>query len=448
MRNRSIAAFAALALFVIPACAPGSDSASDRPEEKPASEVQTDPAELGDVTLTVWDQEVRGGQEEQITKLNKAFEREYPNIEINRVPRSFDDLRNTSKLGLTGNEAPDVLQVNNGKQDMGSFVEAGLLQPLDSYAEAYGWGERFSDSVLRLSKYPDSGDQIGEGKLYGLPQTAELVGIFYNKEKLAELDLEPPKTWREFDAALEKARSAGELPIQFGNLEKTPGIFLFSFAMHRFGDPQTESELALGAPGATWDTDANRKAARQLLDWADANYLTRGFSGVTEDDAWEKFASGTGVFHVSGTWLTADLQEAMGENVGFLLPPPNNDQSSVTGGTGLPFAISAKSQNQDAAAAYIEFITSAEAMKVLAETGNLPVNEAGSQGAKGLQRQVFDAWQQTTGSESLVPYLDYATGSAFETITGGVEQLLSKQLEVPAFLEKLQKDLDSGSGGN
>jgi raffinose/stachyose/melibiose transport system substrate-binding protein len=46
-----------------------------------------------------------------------------------------------------------------------------------------------------------------------------------------------------------------------------------------------------------------------------------------------------------------------------------------------------------------------------------------------------------------VPYLDYATPNAYEVITGAVEQLLAKQLDVEAFLGKLQADLDSSRGG-
>ena len=40
--------------------------------------VQTDVAKMGDVTLTVWDQEVRGGQDEQMKQLNQAFQTSTP----------------------------------------------------------------------------------------------------------------------------------------------------------------------------------------------------------------------------------------------------------------------------------------------------------------------------------------------------------------------------------
>jgi raffinose/stachyose/melibiose transport system substrate-binding protein len=432
------------AVLVLAGCAPGS---TNQPAQPPAGDVKTDVAALGQVTLTIWDQETRGGQEAQISALNTQFQAKYPNIRINRVPRSFDDLRSTVKLGLTGTDAPDIAQVNNGKQDMGAFVKAGLLRPLDAYAAAYQWTQRFPEPVRKLASYPDTGDSLGEGKLYGLPQTGELVGIFYNKAKLTDLGLQPPKTWADFDAALARAKSAGQLPIQIGNLEKSAGPYLFGLAMHRFGNAAEETGLATGRAGATWPAEANRAAARQVVDWVDKGYLTTGFAGLKGDDSWARFGQGEGLFHIDGTWLTPDLKAAMGDNVGFLLPPEKDGKVTVTGGTGLPWAISSKSKNPDAAAAYINFITSPDAMKVLADNGNLPVLEADKQTASGLQRDVFDAWQRASSSPGLVPYLDYATPNAYEVITGAVEQLLAKQLDVEAFLGKLQADLDSSRGG-
>ena len=61
--------------LALAACAPGGGSSgSSSSSDKPASSVTTDAAKLGDVTLTVWDQEVRGGQEKQMSTLIKQFQ--------------------------------------------------------------------------------------------------------------------------------------------------------------------------------------------------------------------------------------------------------------------------------------------------------------------------------------------------------------------------------------
>jgi raffinose/stachyose/melibiose transport system substrate-binding protein len=86
-------------------------------------------------------------------------------------------------------------------------------------------------------------------------------------------------------------------------------------------------------------------------------------------------------------------------------------------------------------------------MKVVASSGNLPVLDAAQQGGAGPARDVLDRWQEASTSQKMVPYLDYATPNAYEVVGGAVEQLMAKQLDVEAFLGKLQADLESSRGG-
>lgn len=447
-RIRTAVVLCLAVLTTLTACVPGSNLPDTRPSDRKTGDIRTDPAAMGELTLTVWDQEVRGGQDKQMTALNAEFQRRYPNITINRVPRSFDDLRNTTRLGLTSVQAPDVVQVNNGRQDMGAYVKAGLLQPMDGYAEVYRWHQRFPATVLRLSRYPSSGEPLGEGKLYGLPQGGELVGIFYNRRKLQQLGIAPPRTWAEFDAALRKAKQAREVPIQFGNLEKSAGIHLFGFALNRFVSTEDAYKLATGRQGVFWAGASQKSAAELLVHWADQGMLTPGFSGLGSDAAWREFAEDRGVFLVSGTWLMADLEAAMGDKVGFVLPPSDDGKLAVTGGTSVPFAISARSRHPDAAAAYIEFVTSSRGMALMAEHGNVPVVEAASQRPPtAIRSEVFSSWAHASETGGLVPYLDYATPTAYDTVTSVVEGLLAKRLSPQQVLEKLQADVDASRGG-
>ncbi|MGH3425529.1 MAG: ABC transporter substrate-binding protein, partial [Nocardioidaceae bacterium] len=290
-------------MLLASACTPGSEGGAGT--ETKAQDVNTDISGVGDVTLTVWDQEVRGGQAEQIKQLNKAFQAKYPNVTIKRVSRSFDDLRKTLRLAITNDEAPDVVQANNGRSDMGQFVSAGLLQSLDGYAKAYGWADRYPASVRALSSYSTDGKDFGTGNLYGLPQAGELVGLWYNKSKLEDLGLEVPRTTADLQKALAAAKAAGELPIQFGNLDGWPGIHDFGFVQNQFVPREDIRDLGFGRAGSSWTTPENQAAASTFDDWVDKGYFTEDFNGVGYDPAWHRFAKGEGVFLVAGTWLLA-----------------------------------------------------------------------------------------------------------------------------------------------
>ncbi len=440
---RLLLAASAFGITAVAACAPGSSSTPSTSPPASASAVQTDAAKMGAVTLLVWDQEVRGGQAAQMAQLIKEFEAKYPNVKIKRVSRSFDDLNTTLRLALSGNEPPDVVEANNGRSSMGEFVKAGQLLALDSYAKAYGWDARYLKSVRQYSSYSPDGKTFGEGNLYGLPQVGETVGIFYNKKKVAAAGLQAPTTWAEFEASLATLKGKGEVPLVLGNLQKWPAIHVFGTVQGRTTPAGTITSLAFGRSGATWKSPENLKAAKTLVDWVDKGYFNKGVNGQDYDPAWQAFSKGTGVYLIAGTWLQADLGKAMGADVGFMLPPgaAAGDKPVATGGTGLPFAITTKSKHPDAAAAYINFITSKNAMAVLAKTGNLPVADTSDQIVTGaLQKDVFTSFGTIVDQEGLVPYLDYATPTMPDTIGAALQDLLAKKATPEQFLDRLEKD--------
>lgn len=438
MRRAAVVA-PALALLTA-GCTPGAETGA---EDEGETAVDTDIEGLGDVTLTVWDQEVRGGQEEQIERLNEEFEETYPNITIDRVARSADDLSDTARLALT-DDAPDAIQISNGRPDMGAFVEADLLRDLDPYAEAYGWRDHMASSVLETVSYSEDGVTFGEGSIYGLPQMGEMVGVFYNQELLDDLDLDAPETWDDFDTALAEADDADEIPIQFGNVDQWPGIHEFGALQTRFVDPETIRDLGYGQPGSSWTSEDNEEAAQMLVDWVEEDYFTPDFNGVDYDQAWQDFATGDGLFLIAGTWVLADIAAEMddGAGVGFTaLPGADSDDPVATGATGLPFTIPTNAENPDAAAAYIDFITSEDAMGVLAETGNLPVTDTAEQEAQNeLQQEAFDTFGALTEADNLVPYLDWATVDFHDTIAEGVQDLTAEQSTPEEFLQDLETD--------
>jgi raffinose/stachyose/melibiose transport system substrate-binding protein len=435
-----LAGFTALAALTS-ACAPGSGNSAG-PTTKAPTAVHTDIAKAGDVTLTVWDQEVRGGQKEQIDKLNAAFQAKYPNVKIKRVSRSYPDLQKTLRLALSGNTPPDVVETNQGYAVMGAFVKAGMLLPLDSYDAVYGWRKRFPKGLIETNSVTADGRTLGSGSLYGVSLHGEIVGIFFNKDKLAELGIRQPKTWAEFENALATAKGKGELPIAFGNLDKFPGIHDFGMIQDQIAGKDAVRNLFFGR-GGSWTDPANVQAAQKLADWIKQGYLPKNANAVKYDDSPVNFAKGQGAFLIGGTWFAADLEKAMGGKVGFMLPPPAQAGApSVTmGGESLPFSITSKSEHPDVAAAYIDFITSPESMDIATEHGLLPaLPPASKQPSSALQKDIFTAWEAVSRSDGLTPYLDNATPTFPDTLGGALQKLIGGQATPRESLGEAQKD--------
>jgi raffinose/stachyose/melibiose transport system substrate-binding protein len=433
---------AALVVLLVAGCgAPGDEGPEGEPT--PQGGAKIDVSKAGDVTLTVWDQEVRGGQRRQIVRLNQQFEEKYPNVTIKRVAKSTTDLNTTLKLAVSADTAPDVVQANQGRQVMGTLVKGGLLRPIDEYAEAYGWADRYAPVLLDLNRFSSDGATFGDGELYGISQMGEIVGLFYNRDKVPQ----PPRTFAELEEQLAAAKRAGEVPISFGNLDKWPGIHEFQAVQNTIAAPDQVRDFVFGREGASFTTPENEEAAGKLQQWAEAGYFTKNFNGVGYDPAYQQFAKGAGPYLIAGTWLLRDLTDLMGDKLGFMLVPGDEERApQALGGESLPFAITAKSENPDVAAAYIDFLTDANAADVLVETGNLPAMPASAQPTSAAGEDIAEAWRALADADGLVPYLDYATPTFYDTITAGVQQLMAGRQSPDEFTGALQGDFEKFSG--
>lgn len=449
-RRTLFAGFAAGGAATLAACAPGSASSSSTPSttaaggsSSTAAATSANPSAAGKITLTEWDQNTgTTGIGAAQVQLNKAFMAKYPNVTIKRNSQSFADLKTTLKLALSSNNPPDVVQANQGYPDMGAFVAAGLLQPIDRWSSVYGWKTRFPSALLDLNSFSGDGKTFDSGNLYGVSQTGEIVGVYYNKKILKALGVTPPKTYDEFTAALKTVKARGKLPLEYGDSNKSPGIHLMGIVQAALAGATEVRDLVFATGDAKWTDPTTLKAAEVMRGWADAKYLTPGFNGKSDDDSLADFGKGSAAFYVSGTWQLASLTTALGADVGFVALTGTNGKTVTQGGEGLAWAMTSKTKNPDVAAAYIDFITNAAASETLAATGNLPaVLPASYKPRPGtLADDILTQWDTISTTDGLVPYLDYATTTFYNTLSAGMQELLAGQQTPAQFTQALQTD--------
>ncbi|MHA7861866.1 ABC transporter substrate-binding protein [Tessaracoccus sp. Y36] len=439
MKRRTFLTVAAGSTVV--SCAPGSHQ-EPTASSQPVAVADPDIASLGDVTLTVWDQEVRGGQNATMEALNQGFQDAFPNVTIRRLSQSFDDLRKQVTLALSGNDVPDVMQVNNARADMGAFVRAGQILDLSGFAAAYGWDDRFAGSVLGKMRYSPDAVSFGEGNLYGVPQTGEIVGLYYRQATLDRLGGEAPGTWEGYFALLDAARGDGLQPMVLGNLDKWPALHVFGPLQAAYVPTDDIIKLGMGNSGASWTSAANLEALTKFAAWGAEDYLGDSPNGTDYDSAWLHFAEGKAAFLPAGSWLATDLQDAVGEGLRFMAPPMGLDGAlATTGGTGIPWSIPSRAAHPEVAAAYLDFITNEGAMETVAANGGLPVLRAGELAPEtGVLHDVFVEFEAVSQRGTLLPYLDYATPSFGDTAGAAFQELIGGQKDPEAVAEVLQAD--------
>lgn len=418
-----------LAVTLAACSAPGAGGSGDTVAQKTITQKVT-AAEVkkeGDITLSLW---ADVAEKPLMAKLVPAYEKAYPNVTVKITYKSFDDLIATVVNAANSANAPDVFEGNIGYSVDGALVKGKLVRPLDDVAKVYGWTTGTGSSTLGPARWNAAGTAFGSGTLYGMSPISEVQGIYYSKAKLAKLGLTPPTTIAELEKDLPIAEQAGEQPIAVGNSDQYAATHIFSDVAVTDQKPASIAAWIGGEKGATFETKGNEQAAATLHDWASKGYFGSGYDGLSNEDALAKFAKGTGVFFVGGSWNGAALNS---DGFGF--------GSLVSGGVGAtasPWHISSKTSHQDAAIAFLDMLHSPQTGQWILDGGRLPVITDGVTASDPLQEQTLDALKQTIAAGTQVGYYDWSTTDMLSKMGGALQEAMAGKITPADFTKTVQ----------
>lgn len=389
---------------------------------------KTDETTGENVNLVVWDQFYREEESKVIETLNAEFEAAHPGVTIERDTKVLEDLQMTVKLALGESDGPDVAQVNQGRSDMGALVEADLLLPLDDYIGKFGWGSVFSTSVSSRNSFTPDGKTFGQGSLYGVSPTAEVVGVFYNKGIFKANGWSVPTTFEDFEDLLAEIKAAGITPISFGTLDGWNAIHEFSAIQHLLVSLDYINNFTYGVNNVSFDTEDNQKAAEILLSWSKAGYFSEGYPGIGYDDSNNLFKAGEGAMTITGSWLAPELMTGTDQEFGFFLLPGFSGKATMAiGGVGIPFAIRKSTEHPDLAAEYLDWMISPRAAELWAEAGMVPAMSLPADSkvkTDNLFGETLFAWDVINKQNAVGHYIDWATPTIYDTLVSELQKML------------------------
>jgi multiple sugar transport system substrate-binding protein len=168
-----------------------------------------DPSKAGDQTLTMWwlgNQEIPG-IEDWMKESVAAYQKLYPNITVKTVLQPVDTYNTLQKTACKAGSGPDIWYNWGGTWSL-ELAWTGCTVPNEDVLAAED-----------LKPVPAIEGTRWGGKTWIYPFELRIFPIAYNKDlfKKAGLDPDqPPKTWPEFMAALEKLKASGTTPIVLG----------------------------------------------------------------------------------------------------------------------------------------------------------------------------------------------------------------------------------------
>ncbi|NGN62953.1 extracellular solute-binding protein [Streptomyces sp. A7024] len=319
-------------------------------------------------SITWWD--TAGKAEAPVyEKLVAAFEKKYPKIDVKRVEVPFDQAQQKFKTAARAKKgAPDVLRSEVGWTP--GFAALGYLAPLDDTPAVAGKDD-YLEGPLQGARF--------EGRTYAVPQVTDTLGLLYNKAILKKAGIsEPPKTWKEIEAAAKKLKA------------KTPGVtatyvnpdsyYSWPFLYGEGGDmvDAAAKKITVNSPASVKGIEA----ATSLIDSGAAKRpdTTEGYNNMQA-----QMGSGKLAMIVDGPWATAGLLKSPAfkgkpENLGIApIPGGSKTAGAPTGGHNL--AVYAASEKLDASYLFVKFMNSADSQaKAAVANSTLPTRESAYRG--------------------------------------------------------------------
>ncbi len=313
----------------------------------------------GKTTLTF----VNWGTAEEATKaafeaMIADFEAKNPDIKIENMALPYNQMFDQLLILNAGGTPPDVAQIHgswtSALQNAGTLAELDTLLPKDVLDDFY-------PQVKESLTY--------NGKLYAAPWSPSPVVLYYNKELLKKAGYtEPPKTMEElFTMAEAIARlgsdASGNTIYGFGIQSKKlfgAGFYFLPFIWNNGGDlTDSAGNVIIGS-----------KATEQALTDVQKLFATKTSpAGLEIKDLRNLFAQGVLGFHLDGdfgyaTFLSlSPKKEAFAEDIGIAVMPgkPGNTNGFFIEHN---LGIFEKSPNKEAAAKFVAYLSSPEAMDI------------------------------------------------------------------------------------
>lgn len=249
------------------------------------------------------------------------------------------------------------------------LAEAGVLEPLDSFAERTDFG--LVPELAQAGCFADGGKK----PLYGLPFNRSTPIAYYNKKVFRDLGLSPPTTWEELRAVAAKATVRGAGSTRWGF--ECPIDWWFWLALvGQAGGAVIEPD---GTPSLGGEAGVRALELWQTLVHEDG---TMRPPPGRDYNAWQvantDFLSGSTAMIWTSTAFLRYLEENARFEVGAAPLPRDVRRSVPTGGTMFVMPRGRPRPEQEAAFAFLRWMMlPAQANSWATRTGYIPVSRAG-----------------------------------------------------------------------
>lgn len=383
-----------------------------------------------DVTLSVWSWQASSAPKWEA--VFDVYEESNPGVTIEFEGYQPTEYNQILATGMTGSDGPDVamLRAYGGVQPA---IQADQLVPIDDVVDGL---DQFEPSVLRAAQGVD------DGATYGVPFAYQTMHMFYNKTIFDEQCLEEPTTWDEFIALQEDLLDADITPMALGARDAwVLPMFADIVGSARYGGTQFEEKVL---SGETDFTDDDYVASLEIVEDMQ-KYLDKDVNAIAVADATLQFTSGQAAQWPGGSFDLPTFQESAPDTEwgAYSVPPaPGSvlDQAVTPGYADGSFGINASSDQQDAAADLLRWMTTTEFGQLVADEVDQFSAVPGVSYSDPLMQEMNEQYQENPAPYLLLVDFRYGDPTGTDVLGPDIQALFLGE-KTP---EKLAEDLQAG----
>ena len=362
---------------------------------------QAHAADKTTITYGIWDSR----QEPGLRQLADEFEKANPDIKVDIQVTGWGEYWTMLEAGATGGSLPDVFWMHSN--EIYKYGANDQLLALDDLIKEAG---------IDMGKFPKGLVDIYnvEGKQYGIPQDFDTIALWYNKKMFDEAGVKYPDatwTWDTFKEAAKKLtkedKSQYGTALFFSNQEgfynfiyQNGGTVLTADRKSGYADPKTIEALEYYF-----------------------SFVKEGLSPATykDEDAKEYLVNGKAAMGLLGSWQLGSMMQKDYIKENFdVAPLPAKDGNRTSIFNGLANAISANTQNKEAAWKFVQFLSSQEAQNKASQLG---VAISAYEGAA-------TEWLNSNKNLNLKAYTDAVEGAQIRPYTNDTTKWEEKAYEI------------------
>lgn len=395
----------------------------------------------GDKTIEfmhLWPEGSSKQHNEIVKEIVADFEADNPDVKVKLEVLSNEQYKDKIKVLSTSNELPDV-GMTWAAGYLEPYVDGKKFAPLDDLLEG-----NLKDSFV--SGIPEAYEI--EGSTYGLPLELNIATVFYNKKIFEENGLEAPKTYEEFQNAVETLAKNGVAPIALGNKDRWTGSLWYMYFADRIGGGDVLTN-AINRSGSFTDP-ALVSAAEEVQNLVDKDAFLKGFNGLSDEEAKSMFMNEQAAMYLIATWdlpnytTNEDVPQEFRDSVGYFPFPTvdgKGEMSSYVGGPGVGLFVAEDSDVKEEAKDFAAFFVKEWGEKSVTEAGVIPATKVDA-ASLDLPDMYVDVLDDLNNASNITLFADVQMNAdVAQTHLDMIQSLFGKEVTPEEFAEKHEEAL-------